>query len=246
MTMTTTPNPTAEAVQRLREAVFAQSQRERDKGATGSGLYYPSIEAAEVIIRAVGLLSEGAPSYYDIVLDGPPEHLAGRFVEVETPDGASVKLGDWIERDDGYWVLRIPAHALGAPSEEQIEQAAREWYEQANGYGTWASASGKHQQVVRIRAAKALSVAGVSPQGSGKDLSTSSEPVKNEGDSLHVALPALDPEKVAEVLDTHRAAARNSRSEEACACDHEWRIREVVAEHKARALCEAYKEGKLT
>ncbi len=60
--MTPTPNPTAEAVQKLREAVFAQSQRERDKCATGSGLYYPSIEAAETIIRAVGLLSEGAPS----------------------------------------------------------------------------------------------------------------------------------------------------------------------------------------
>lgn len=52
--------------------------------------------------------AEQPPAYVDVVIDGPPEHLAGRFVEVETPEGSSIRIGEWIERDDGYWMLRIP------------------------------------------------------------------------------------------------------------------------------------------
>ena len=44
----------------------------------------------------------------DIVFDAPPGPTAGRFVEVEDENGASINLGEWIERDDGYWALRIP------------------------------------------------------------------------------------------------------------------------------------------
>ncbi len=44
----------------------------------------------------------------DIVFDGPPGPVAGRFVEVENEDGASISIGAWIERGDGFWVLRIP------------------------------------------------------------------------------------------------------------------------------------------
>ena len=43
----------------------------------------------------------------DIVFDGPPSHKSGRFIEVENQDGQSIKVGEWIERDDGYWVLRL-------------------------------------------------------------------------------------------------------------------------------------------
>lgn len=47
-------------------------------------------------------------SYYvDIVFDGPPGPEAGRFVEVEDNTGASINFGHWVERDDGYWALRI-------------------------------------------------------------------------------------------------------------------------------------------
>lgn len=46
----------------------------------------------------------------DIVFDGPPSHTTGRFVEVENADGASINFGEWVHRDDGYWVLRIPDH----------------------------------------------------------------------------------------------------------------------------------------
>lgn len=45
--------------------------------------------------------------YIDIVFDGPPNHEAGRFVEVENDEGTSINFGEWVQRDDGYWVLRI-------------------------------------------------------------------------------------------------------------------------------------------
>ena len=48
------------------------------------------------------------PELIDIVFDGPPSHESGRFVEVENQDGHSISVGEWIERDDGYWVLRLP------------------------------------------------------------------------------------------------------------------------------------------
>lgn len=43
----------------------------------------------------------------DVVFDGPPGPKPGRFVEVENMDGASVGVGEWIDRVDGYWVLRL-------------------------------------------------------------------------------------------------------------------------------------------
>lgn len=48
------------------------------------------------------------PELIDIVFDGPPGHRPGRFVEVENLDGQSISVGEWVERDDGYWVLRVP------------------------------------------------------------------------------------------------------------------------------------------
>lgn len=43
----------------------------------------------------------------NIVFDGPPDHQAGRFVEVETDEGRSIGVGQWVERADGLWSLRI-------------------------------------------------------------------------------------------------------------------------------------------
>jgi len=47
--------------------------------------------------------------FVDVVFDGPPGHVAGRFAEVEDARGFGVgDLGEWVERPDGYCVLRIP------------------------------------------------------------------------------------------------------------------------------------------
>lgn len=46
-------------------------------------------------------------THIDIVFDGPPSHESGRFVEVEDHTGKSIRYGEWVHRDDGYWVLRL-------------------------------------------------------------------------------------------------------------------------------------------
>ncbi|MFC4852771.1 hypothetical protein [Actinophytocola glycyrrhizae] len=43
----------------------------------------------------------------NIVFDGPPSHEGPRFVEVEDDAGRSIRVGEWVPRDDGYWALRI-------------------------------------------------------------------------------------------------------------------------------------------
>lgn len=43
----------------------------------------------------------------DIVFDGPPGPQSGRFIEVEDMEGKSIRVGEWIRRPDGYWVLRL-------------------------------------------------------------------------------------------------------------------------------------------
>ena len=39
--------------------------------------------------------------------DDPP----AVFVELEDDQGRSIDLGEWVERDDGAWALRLPALA---------------------------------------------------------------------------------------------------------------------------------------
>jgi len=41
-----------------------------------------------------------------IVFDGPPDHNAPRFVEVER-GGKCLRLGEWKELEDGLWVIEI-------------------------------------------------------------------------------------------------------------------------------------------
>ena len=43
----------------------------------------------------------------NIIFDGPPSQPSGRFVEVETDDGVSIKIGEWREINNGLWSLRI-------------------------------------------------------------------------------------------------------------------------------------------
>ena len=47
------------------------------------------------------------PRAINILFDGPPDHTSGRFVEVEDDEGKSIRVGEWSERSDGLWALRI-------------------------------------------------------------------------------------------------------------------------------------------
>ena len=50
-----------------------------------------------------------------IIFDGPPSHRSGRFVEVEDAEGRSINAGEWRQREDGLWELRIVGVDLEAP-----------------------------------------------------------------------------------------------------------------------------------
>jgi hypothetical protein len=54
------------------------------------------------------------PEFIDIVFTAPPggpDDPSAVFVELEDDQGRSIELGEWIERDDGLWALRIPRDA---------------------------------------------------------------------------------------------------------------------------------------
>lgn len=67
--------------------------------------------------------------YVDIVFDGPPGPEAGRFVEVENDQGCSISHGEWVNRPDGYWALRIwndrHMHVAGTTAGKDIDECAR-------------------------------------------------------------------------------------------------------------------------
>lgn len=44
----------------------------------------------------------------EIVFDGPPGPEAGRFIEVEDGNGKSICAGEWLQRGENEWVLRLP------------------------------------------------------------------------------------------------------------------------------------------
>jgi hypothetical protein len=63
-----------------------------------------------------------------VVFDGPPGPVSGRFVECETPEGRSINAGEWRERDDGFWELRIPTPTNdGEGLIERLREAAKPW-----------------------------------------------------------------------------------------------------------------------
>lgn len=42
-----------------------------------------------------------------VLFDGPPGPEPGRFVEVETPEGRSLRVGQWIDKGGGLWALAL-------------------------------------------------------------------------------------------------------------------------------------------
>ncbi|MCC6970453.1 MAG: hypothetical protein IT434_09550 [Phycisphaerales bacterium] len=89
-----------------------------------------------------------APAYLDVVFDGPPGHEPGRFVEVEDPDGRSVNAGEWIDRGDGLWALRIPR-----PTRLVSREALEELFAEVDAYLT-ALHDGEPGWAERIKQAK--------------------------------------------------------------------------------------------
>ncbi len=77
-----------------------EGQLKRHRGLCPPWVFEPATDAE------VGFCDE-PDDYTDIVFDSPPAHESGRFIEVEDAKGAGVSLGEWVERPDGYWALRL-------------------------------------------------------------------------------------------------------------------------------------------
>lgn len=67
-------------------------------------------------------------AFIDIRFDGPPSHEAPRFIEVEDPAGASVKVGEWIN-DGGEWLLRIKPEDIAKPKRTVLDLMTNEQLE---------------------------------------------------------------------------------------------------------------------
>lgn len=78
-----------------------------------------------------------ATDFIDVVFDGPPEHEAGRFVEVEDPDGKGIKVGEWLSPDETrrrgekkftqhLWRLRIPMRRSDDGLKAALESITKE------------------------------------------------------------------------------------------------------------------------
>ena len=68
-------------------------------------------------------------TYLDIVFDGPPSHKSGRFVEAENPEGHAVCAGEWIDRGNGLWALRIGLSDRRAELKQMIDAIDDEKHE---------------------------------------------------------------------------------------------------------------------
>lgn len=58
----------------------------------------------------------------EILFDGPPGTIAGRFIEVEDTQGRGIKWGDWVDRGDGTWALIGPAIILMDEQDRSYER----------------------------------------------------------------------------------------------------------------------------
>ena len=69
------------------------------------------LETVRRVMKEFALSAATRTEIVDIVFDGPPSHDNPRFVEVESPPGTSIKFGEWVHREDGYWAIRFTRSA---------------------------------------------------------------------------------------------------------------------------------------
>lgn len=74
--------------------------------AYGRACYYdaPDVEAVPAEESKRLHPSNGAAA---LIFDGPPGHQSGRFIEAVDEQGRSIKVGEWRNRGDGTWELRL-------------------------------------------------------------------------------------------------------------------------------------------
>ena len=89
--------------------------------------------------------------YIDIVFDGPPGPVAGRFVEVEDSVRRSIRFGEWTKRDDGFWVLRVASKSAFADRAARVGAACQAALRALDTY----EAMYRHHMTVQLYSARA-------------------------------------------------------------------------------------------
>jgi hypothetical protein len=59
--------------------------------------------------------------FIDIVLADDPDSALMKFVEVEDENGRSVEVGEFFQREDGYWVLLLMPRDMEQLDPEEIK-----------------------------------------------------------------------------------------------------------------------------
>jgi hypothetical protein len=83
------------------------SRRRRRRHPRRDGRHYGAVGRG--VARRGDVAEAPATSHVDVVFTGPPRPEPPGFVEVEDDEGRSTRYGQWLQRDDGAGVLRIPA-----------------------------------------------------------------------------------------------------------------------------------------
>ena len=81
-------------------------------------------ELTAVLVRA-GHSNAGCHRILDVVFDGPPGPEAGRFVEVEDEREHGVSVGQWVDRGNGLWALRIIVAANSTEIQSMVSEIRR-------------------------------------------------------------------------------------------------------------------------
>ena len=221
MNESTTPNPTAEQI--LVDEWIRQA--DRAKSMTGmDAIWFPDAEETLAALRAHGLLSEGAPTEEQI------EKAARAFFREYHGEDIWPELRDDGELDTRSRALaatRVALTAAGVAPQPVVDEAAL----------AEVIADAPHSGDPNVSCldprCKAAAVAawlreGVAPQ----------EPSQTETKSGNNFV-SLDPEKVADVIGAAQVIREVGE-------DGRTSISFASGETIARALCEAYTEGKLT
>ncbi len=96
----------------------------------GTTVYVGEDDKAIAWLERLLSADSGVPYPINVVFDGPPSATSGRFVEVETDDGRSIRVGEWIERGDGLWSLRIDCSGVPYVPEE-VRRLPEQWRQEA-------------------------------------------------------------------------------------------------------------------
>jgi hypothetical protein len=169
----------------------------------------PSMPAPETYLQS--------EDFMDIVFDGPPGHESGRFVEVEDQSGHSISVGEWRDRGDGLWALRI--HRDSRPAAPDLQPLVD-----------------PQETLIRQLTAKLDEITASAQWVGGADLLIKERDQKHqEATQLRVLVAKLEADVLEATQNYQALKAARSRDAEQAASDTEARIKAEAETQRIRA-----------